>query len=85
MRGGEEKKQMSASLMLLDFPVSPLGVSSVSAVGWEGLFCQSRVLRNILDCNLHRSHWFSCMDVPVPECEPCGVGDGGERGGWGGG
>lgn len=30
----------------------------------------------LLDCNLHRSLWSSCMDVPVPESEPW-------SGGWG--
>lgn len=30
----------------------------------------------LLDCNLHRSLWSSCMDVPVPETEPW-------SGGWG--
>lgn len=30
----------------------------------------------MLDCNLHRSLWSSCMDVPVPESEP-------RSGGWG--
>lgn len=30
----------------------------------------------MLDCNLHRSLWSSCMDVPVPESQPW-------SGGWG--
>lgn len=34
------------------------------------------VFFKLLDCNLHRSLWSSCMDVPVPESEPW-------SGGWG--
>lgn len=64
-------------LTLLDFPVSPsLCFASVSVIGREALPRHRPCFFVMLDCNLHRSLWSSCMDVPVPESQPW-------SGGWG--
>lgn len=51
----------------LSAPLLCLCTSSVSVPTWP---------RSFLDRNLHRSHWSSCVDVPVLESEPW-------SGGWG--
>lgn len=69
---------------VLDFLMSPsLCFSSISVIGSEGSSWHSHVfivffyfIIFILDCNLHRSLWSSCMDVPVPKSEL-------RSGGWG--
>lgn len=75
-----KKTERWVPLTLLGFLVSPsLCFSSISVTGRVGLSWHSRVFKKkkkMLDCNLHRSLWSSCMDVPVPESEP-------RSGGWG--
>lgn len=71
---GYEKKKIAAPHFggfFLVCPSSPLSLwSAVKGLSWH-LF-----IFKMLDCNLHRSLWSSCMDVPVPESEP-------RSGGWG--
>ncbi len=59
---------------MLFFCVSPSLCSSSTSLT-RVVLTQACFLK-MLDCNLHRSLWSSCMDVPVLESEP-------RRGGWG--
>lgn len=67
----KKEKRNKNSETILPPVVSPLSLWSAMKVCLD-----VAVFFKLLDSNLHRSLWSSCMDVPVPETEPW-------SGGWG--